>query len=404
MTIDKFSPKQAEVLKFICEDKYDTLICDGAVRSGKTAVMSLAFVMWAMENFDRCNLAICGKTVQSAEKNVIKPLLAIEGLPYTLEYKRSERMLLISCGNTENYVYVYGGKDESSYMLIQGITLAGVFFDEVALMPQSFVDQAISRTLTFGEAKIWFNCNPESPAHWFYQTYLDEGQEEQPNVKHLHFLMSDNPIMTPDKIEKAESRFVGVFYERYVLGRWVVAEGLVYKVFDEKKHVTDIIPESGKYYISVDYGTLNPCSMGLWCVHDGVAYRVKEYYYDGREKGIQLTDEEYYNELVKLAGNNYIQYVIIDPSAASFKTTIRKHNKFSVRNAKNDVIYGINRTATFIQQGKIKIHYSCKDIIKEFKAYRYDEDSTEDKVIKEYDHAMDDMRYFVNTILDREWR
>ena len=400
MRLEKFSQKQLEILKFICED-YDTLICDGAVRSGKTVVMIAAFVIWAMSGFDGCNFAICSKTVTNAEKNVIKPLIAIDGLPYEMDYKRSEKLLTIKCGKKENYFYVYGGKDESSYALIQGITLAGVFFDEVALMPKSFADQAISRTLTYDNAKLWFNCNPESPSHWFYEEYI---KEPRANSKRLHFLMSDNPVMTPKKIKTAESRFTGVFYDRYVRGLWVVAEGLVYKCFDEDNHVTDTLPEScGSYYISIDYGTLNPCSMGLWCVTRECAYRVKEFYHDGRKKGKQLTDEEYYTALEKLAKGHEIECVIVDPSAASFITTIKRHGKFSVKKAKNDVINGINCTASLISSGKIKIHKSCKDILKEFKAYRYDENSSEDRVIKENDHAMDDMRYFCYTILNRMW-
>ena len=397
MKLERFSKKQAEILKFICED-YDTLVCDGAVRSGKTVVMIMSFIIWAMYNFSGCCFAICGKTVTNAEKNVIKPLLEIEGLPYSMEYKRSDRLLIAKNGKCTNRFYVYGGKDESSYALIQGITLAGVFFDEVALMPKSFVDQAISRTLTFDCAKIWFNCNPESPAHWFYEEYIKNPKE---NTKHLHFLMSDNPIMTPEKIKKAESRFSGVFYDRYIKGLWVVDEGLVYKIFDESKHVVTKVPDNGLYYISVDYGTLNHCSMGLWCIDGNVAYRMREYYYDGRKTGVQLTDEEYYAELERLAGGLNIQYIVADPSAASFITTIRRHGKYAVRKAKNDVLPGINRTASLIESGRVKIHSSCRDIIREFKSYRFDEKACDDRVIKENDHAMDDMRYFCYTILDR---
>lgn len=399
MRLEKISPKQAEILKFICEDN-DILICDGAVRSGKTVVMITSFIIWAMGNFDRCNFGICSKTVTNAEKNVLKPFMNIEGLPYSMEYKRSDRMLEVRCGKRVNFFYVYGGKDESSYTLIQGITLAGVFFDEVALMPKSFADQAISRTLTYENAKLWFNCNPESPTHWFYEEYIKEPKKSS---KRLHFLMEDNPIMTPKKIEAAKSRFSGVFYDRYVLGKWVVAEGLVYKCFDEDVHTTDFLPKYGSYYISVDYGTLNPCSMGLWCVSEGKAYRVSEFYHDGRKSGVQMTDEEYYEALEKLALGKSIESVIIDPSAASFITTIKKHGRFSVKKAKNDVLNGINCTASLIGQGKIMINKSCRDIIREFKSYRYDDELPFDSVIKENDHAMDDMRYFCYTILDRMW-
>ena len=183
MEISKFSNKQAEILKFAYSNE-ETIVCDGAVRSGKTIVMSLAFVLWAMETFDRTNFAICGKTVTNAERNILKPFQQIEGLPFALSYKVSTRMLTVKCGKKENYFYLFGGKDESSYALIQGLTLAGVLFDEVALMPQSFVDQAIARTLSYKNAKIWFNCNPESPNHWFYKEWIasKEKQYEQTSI------------------------------------------------------------------------------------------------------------------------------------------------------------------------------------------------------------------------------
>lgn len=227
MEITTFSPKQAEILKF-AYNKEDTLLCDGAVRSGKTLVMSFAFVLWAMNNFDKTNFAICGKTVTNAERNILKPLEQIEGTPFTMSYKISNRCLTVRSAGRENYIYLFGGKDESSYALIQGLTLAGVLFDEVALMPQSFVDQAIARTLSFANAKIWFNCNPESPSHWFYCEWIDNPER---HYKHLHFLMNDNPTLTEKEIQRAERLFTGVFYDRYIKGLWVRAEGVIFPEF-----------------------------------------------------------------------------------------------------------------------------------------------------------------------------
>lgn len=229
MEIKKFSKKQAEILKFAYSDE-PILLCDGAVRSGKTLAMSFAFVLWAMSNFDRTNFAICGKTVASAERNILRPLEQIEGVPWSTAYKISNRCLTVRSGSVENHFYLFGGKDESSYSLIQGLTLAGVLFDEVALMPQSFVDQAIARTLSFSDAKIWFNCNPESPTHWFYREWVSN---EKRVFKYLHFLMEDNPILTKKEIKKAEKLFAGAFYDRYILGLWKRAEGLVFTEFAE---------------------------------------------------------------------------------------------------------------------------------------------------------------------------
>lgn len=279
MEIKKFSPKQAQILKFAYNCDEEIIICDGAVRSGKTIVMSLAFVLWAMTNFDRCNFAICGKTVSNAERNILRPFQQIEGMPFTLQYKISNRMLTVKCGKKENYFYLFGGKDESSYALIQGLTLAGVLFDEVALMPQSFVDQAIARTLSFANAKIWFNCNPESPNHWFYKEWITNPERK---YKHLHFLMQDNPILTEKEIQRAESLFTGVFYDRYIRGMWVRAEGIIFPDFANDPSRWIIKPENvPKRFRTVEVGFDiggNGSAYALTCTgqgYDGIQYKLK---------------------------------------------------------------------------------------------------------------------------------
>ena len=278
MEIKTFSPKQAEILRFAYNDE-ETLICDGAVRSGKTIVMTLSFVLWAMTYFNHTNFAICGKTVSNAERNILRPFQQIEGMPFTLNYKISNRMLTVQSGNKENYFYLFGGKDESSYALIQGLTLAGVLFDEVALMPQSFVDQAIARTLSFANAKIWFNCNPESPNHWFYKEWITN---EERKYKHLHFLMKDNPILTEKEIQRAESLFTGVFYDRYIRGMWVRAEGIIFPEFannpDRWIIKREDVPKTFRTVeVGFDIGG-NGSAYALTCTgqgYDGVQYRLK---------------------------------------------------------------------------------------------------------------------------------
>lgn len=397
-----FSRKQKQILTFPTT-KYTSLICDGAVRSGKTSVMAVSFILWIMHDFNQRNFAICGKSVQSAVRNVIRPLMSVMYFRqngFDINYSASNHLLTVTRGNRVNYIYVFGGKDESSYQLIQGITLAGVFLDEVALMPRSFVEQAMARCSVDG-SRYWFNCNPENPQHWFYQEWILKAKEK--NALHIHFLMSDNPSLSQEILDRYEKQYTGVFYDRYIRGEWVLAEGRVYQ-FDENEYTTNDIPSKGKYYISIDYGTLNPFSAGLWCLSEGTAIRIKEYYYSGRTRGNMKTDEEYYIDLEKLAGDLPIEYVIVDPSAASFIATIRRHNKFSVRKAKNDVLDGIRLTSTLLKAGRILIHKSCADSIREFGLYCWDDKTEEDKPIKENDHAMDDIRYFVNTVLKRELR
>lgn len=390
------SIKQKKILAFPYS-RYDALICDGAVRSGKTSIMTWAFIEWAMREFNGQRFGICGKTVDSATKNIIIPFISMSLAKerYTLRWRRSDKLLEVRRGFTTNYFEVFGGKDESSQDLIQGRTFAGVLLDEVVLMPQSFVNQALARCSVDG-AKLWFSCNPGSPQHWFYLEWIQKHKER--NALYLHFEMADNPSLSEKTLERYRSRYSGVFYDRYIRGKWVLAEGLIYPMFGQD-NITDEIPESGEYYISCDYGTLNPFSAGLWCVTGKKAVRIREYYYSGREKQSSKTDEEYYTELEKLAGELPIESVIVDPSAASFIETIRRHGRFSVRKAKNDVLDGIRLTSTMLRAGIIQINSTCKDAIREFGLYRWDEESTEDKPIKENDHAMDDIRYFCSTVM-----
>lgn len=383
------------------------IICDGSVRSGKTVSMILGFVHWAMRFFDGKNFGICGKTISSTERNIILPLLNMPDITdyYSLQYIRGEnKRIVIRSGSHTNTFFIFGGKDESSYTLVQGITLSGVLFDEVALMPKSFVDQAVARTLSEPEARYWFNCNPESAEHWFYKEWICNTRQKK--ALHLHFTMQDNPILSPEQIADAERLYTGVFYNRYIKGLWCVAEGLIYPMFDKAVHVTHHpeLQPGGDYYISCDYGTLNPTSAGLWYLQpDGHAIRLREYYYDGRKTKTPRTDEEHYKALEQLAGDvaGKVRAVIVDPSAASFIECIRRHGLFRIWQADNSVLNGIRDTSSLLQMQYLHICDNCTDIIREFSLYRWDESATEDRPIKENDHAMDDMRYFVRTAMTR---
>lgn len=404
MKIEKLSEKQKQVLRFAHSKKYqqyDALICDGAVRSGKTAVMILSFVHWAMRYFDKSYFAICGKTISSVERNIISLVQEMTDITafFSVNYSSSKHILTIKGAEIENYFYVFSGKDKGSASLIQGLTLCGVFFDEVALQPKNFVEQAIARTLSVPLAKLWFNCNPEHPEHWFYKEWiLDADGKNTKKALHIHFEMRDNPILSEKEIKKAESLYTGVFKERFVFGKWVVSEGLVYPMFS-KENIVSGTDFKGEYYISIDYGTANPFSMGLWVDTGNQAVRLKEFYYDSKREHRQLTDEEYYNELVRFAEGYSIKSVVVDPSAASFIQTVKRHGEFKVRPAKNNVLYGIGIVCDYLKRRKILINESCSDIIREFSLYSWDKNSNTDAVIKENDHALDEMRYFCTTIL-----
>lgn len=413
-----FSKKQLKVLTWWMPQSphhgKDAIICDGSVRAGKTSAMSFSFVVWSMSTFNGQQFGMAGKTIGALRRNVIGPLkqmLISRG--YKVEDKRSDNLLIISRGGVTNYYFLFGGKDERSQDLIQGITLAGMFFDEVALMPQSFVNQATARCSVDG-SKLWFNCNPAGPYHWFKLEWLDKLQEK--NALHLHFTMDDNPSLSERVKERYRRMYSGVFYRRYILGLWVLAEGLIYDMFDPQKHVVPTVDRPyTQYYVSIDYGTQNPMAFGLWGYvppptqanpheFESAWYKIKEYHYDGRAKGRQKTDEEYYHDLVEFVGELPIRSVIIDPSAASFIATIRKKGKFAVRKARNDVVEGIRNVATALNTGKILYNDCCKETFREFASYVWDEKAAErgeERPIKQNDHQMDADRYFVNTVVMR---
>lgn len=416
MHFNNFSRKQEQVLCWWLPEsphhKKDAIICDGAVRSGKTLCMSLSFILWAMSNFDGVLFAICGKTITSCERNVLTPLQEVikKNLGMQCHYSRSLGYMTVTGSESTNRFYIFGGKDEGSAALIQGVTLAGLLLDEVALMPKSFVDQAMARCSVFG-SKFWFNCNPEGPQHWFYLDWVQKA--EMKRALYIHFTMRDNPSLAPSIRQRYESLYDGVFYLRYIQGKWVAAEGLVYSMFNVEKHVLPVnkmphnvrtakqvaakVSPYEKYWISIDYGTMNPCVFLFWGKKNGVYYLVKEYYYDGR-KDMPRTDAEHYQALVEFADGFAIDHVIVDPSAASFVTLIQRCRRFRVRAADNAVLDGIRETGTALKREQIKISAACVQTIAEFGLYTWDAKASEDKVVKESDHAMDAIRYFVKTL------
>ena len=297
----------------------------------------------------------------------------------------------------ENQFYIFGGRDEGSASLIQGITFAGVLLDEVALMPRSFVEQACARCSVAG-SRIWFNCNPAGPGHWFYKNWV-LGAEER-NALRLHFTMADNPSLTEAIRARYERLYSGVFYRRFILGEWAQAEGRVYDFFGPEMVAEVPAGPFEQWYVSIDYGTVNPTSMGLWGKRRGVWYRVKEFYFNSRAAMRQMTDAEYAAELQKLAGDREITGVIVDPSAASFIEVLRRRG-WAVRKAQNDVLSGIRLTSDCLKDGRIVICRGCNDCIREMDEYVWDLSAPGDRVRKEHDHAMDDMRYFVATVLGK---
>lgn len=437
-----FSQKQKQVLTWWMPNSpvkdYDGIIADGAIRSGKTVCMSLSFVLWAMEKFSGQNFAMCGKTIGSFRRNVLFWLkLMLKSRGYQVTDHRADNLVEISRKGTTNYFYIFGGKDERSQDLIQGITLAGVFCDEVALMPESFVNQATGRCSVEG-SKYWFNCNPDGPYHWFKVNWIDkaigylgkkraeklqeEAREEgmELNLKKLlyvHFTMDDNLSLSEAIKARYRSMYHGVFFKRYIEGLWAMAEGIIYDMFNHDKNVVDAEAIAAEYhqrtghefwngdkYVSCDYGTQNPTAFLLWSKGaDGKWYCRREYYYSGRDKGKQKTNKEFSDDLIMWLAGERVRAIILDPAAASFKIELEEAG-YKVKKAKNDVLDGIRFVATLLLSGSIFVDISCENLIKEFASYIWDAKAAEhgeDKPVKEHDHALDALRYFCYTIIRR---
>ena len=401
MNYQAFSPKQKRAMTWWVPGNGDcgkeAIVCDGAVRSGKTLAMGLGFFLWAMASFNGQRFGVCGKTIASLRRNVLSEILPrLGGLGATWKERRTDNLVTVRWLGRENQFYIFGGRDESSASLIQGITCAGILLDEAALMPRSFVEQACARCSVAG-SRLWFNCNPAGPSHWFYKSWILEAEKR--NCLRLHFTMEDNPSLTEPIRERYRNLYTGVFYRRFILGEWAQAEGRVYDFFGPE--MVGSVPKGDfdKWYVSCDYGTVNPTSMGLWGRQNGVWYRVKEFYFSSREHQRQMTDEEYAGALAELAGSWFITAVIVDPSAASFMEVLRRKG-WRVMKAENEVLSGIRLTSDCLKDGRIVICEGCADCIREMDEYVWDLSSgAKDRVRKEHDHAMDDMRYFVSTVL-----
>lgn len=388
----RFSPKQLRVLSWWQRSEWEAIICDGAVRSGKTFSMGVSFFLWAQAKFNGKQFGLCGKTIASLRRNLLTELIPyLRGMGMSIREKRAENLLTVRFAGRENRFLLFGGRDESSAALIQGSTLAGVLMDEAALMPRSFVEQALARCSVPGSL-FWFNCNPEGPQHWFYREWILKATERR--ALYLHFTMEDNPGLSPRIRARYRKSYSGVFYRRFVLGEWTAAQGLIYDFFDQERDTADV-PEGpfDEWRVSVDYGTSNPASFGLWGEKGGVWYRVAEYYYDSKKSGRQQTDAEYVAELERLVGERAVRRVIVDPSASSFIEALRRRG-FAVVRADNHVADGVRVTADLLKRRRIVICRVCQDCLREMALYCWDERGNQDAPRKENDHAMDEMRYF----------
>lgn len=371
-----FSRKQRKVLNWWCRSSpvrdYNGIIADGAIRSGKSVAMSLGFVVWAMSEFEACNFAMCGKTIGSFRRNVLFWLkLMLRSRGYSVSEQRTENLVIVRRGSIENYFYVFGGKDERSQDLIQGITLAGVFFDEVALMPESFVNQATGRCSVDG-SKFWFNCNPGSPAHWFKTGWIDKRQDKR--LLYLHFTMDDNLSLTEAVKERYRGMYTGVFFKRYILGEWKSADGVIYRQFadDPERFILDEVPAD------IIIGTMGLDFGGNGSAHAGCLVGITRGY-----RSIVILGEYYRKEVIDpgtLTDDvcGFVQRSQAQVRATSIwcdsaETTLIKgirtevfarHIPVEVRNArKGEIIDRIRLCDMLMSQGRFFIMRRCRHTI-----------------------------------------
>lgn len=407
----ELSDRQFTVLTWWTSDQFkdkDGIIADGSIRSGKTISMAPSFIFWAMDTFDGMDFALCGKTVGSLRRNVTNNLKKQIGQRrgWKIEEKRADNLIIVTHMGKVNRFYLFGGKDEASQDLIQGMTLAGIFFDEVALMPESFVDQATGRCSVDG-SKYWFNCNPAGPMHWFKKNWIDKCREK--NLLYLHFTMEDNLSLSEKIRKRYESMYTGVFFQRYIRGLWVAAEGLIFDMFQKERHVIQKEPDTeGDYIISSDYGIQNATTFLLWRRVSGSQawVQVDEYFYSGREEKRQKTVTELVDGMETILrrdmeGNRIKpKDIIVDPSAAALIVELKKRG-YRVKKADNDVLDGIADVGTMLNEDLLIFTERCMHTIEEFGLYCWDpkaSDRGEDRPVKTNDHCMDAVRYFVKTM------
>lgn len=366
-----------------------------AVRSGKS-FCDIAYVipqrLRAVKDEAGLNV-ILGVSKETIETNVLQPMREI----YTSSVVGTinSRNVAMVCGVP---VYCLGAEKASQVSKLQGKSVKYCYGDEIAKWSESVFSMLKSR-LDKPYSKFDGSCNPESPSHWLKQ-FIDRDDLDIYVQKYTIF---DNPSLSKSFVENLCKEYEGtVFYQRYILGEWALAEGLIYPMYRDA--IVDTLPDSEpeRYVLSIDYGTLNAFAATLYAEINGTWYAIREYYYSGRKTGIQKTDEEYGRAIDDVFGeftSSFIKLpVIIDPSAASFITLMRKKGRYNVMHAKNNVLDGIRETATALKMGYVKVHRSCIEMIREFGGYAWDKTSAEDKPVKVEDHSMDNLRYFVHTM------
>lgn len=389
----KFSPKQ---LRAIRQSTGRLNILEGAVRSGKTIASMVRWLEY-LETGPSGDLLMVGKTERTLKRNVLDPISEIVGA-CRFRYRMGAGEIQL-CGRR---LYVAGANDERSETKIRGLTLAGAYGDELSVWPESFFKMLLSR-LSVAGAKLLGTTNPDSPYHWLHVDYLERAPEL--GLRRFTFRLEDNLTLDPDYVAALKREYVGLWYQRFILGRWVLAEGVVYDGWNEDVHVVrdqDLPRRFDRYWIGVDYGTGNPTVFLLFGQHQDTLYQLSEYYWDGVKQARQKTDAEYSKDFREWLPPQVVPASIeIDPSAASFILQLRRDGVRNVREADNEVLDGIRRVAARLGNKKLRIHKRCVHTRREYGSYVWDPKAQlqgEDRPMKKHDHCMDATRYVINRV------
>jgi PBSX family phage terminase large subunit len=409
-----FSTKQKKLLTWWTPKSpyadYDMIVCDGSIRSGKTVAMITSFIQWSTFSFSNCDFILAGKSMGALKRNVLKPMFQIlNALNISYHYNRSENYIEIG----SNTYYCFGASTEASQDVLQGLTAAGAYADEAALMPESFITQMIGRC-SVDDSKVWMNCNPAGPYHFLKVDYIDKSEEKK--ILRLHFTIDDNNSLSKKVKERYKRMFSGVFFKRYILGLWVMAEGIIYDAFSDEM-VVDVLPRMTRTWVGVDYGTSNATTFILIGLgSDERMYVIKEYYHSGRESGKQKSPSDYSRDFRRWWDERLFaadmsrykpEYIYIDPSAQAFIVQLWQDDRtLPIAAANNDVKDGIELVSSIMSSDKFRVHRSCKNVLRELSSYSWDEKASqrgEDKPIKAHDHTLDPIRYVANGTI-RIWQ
>ena len=336
-------------------------VAEGGKRGGKNVLITMAYCTILEKHPSRIHL-IAGVSTATARLNILDCdgfglKNYFEGRCREGTYQNRD-CLYIQTATGEKVVLVSGGGKAGDEKLIKGNTYGTAYITEANECSETFIKEVFDRTLSSPDRKVFHDLNPKAEGHWYYENILnlhEKKQNENPEYgfNYGHFTIADNMSISDDQLRAVLATYdrSTVWYARDILGKRKAAEGLVYPFFSAGQDTYlfhgDASHIDGQFYVSIDYGTHNPCSMGLWVIHDGKALRIKESYFDSRAERVQRTDEEHYAELERLTKGYYIQAVVVDPSAASFIETIRRHGKYLVIPADNDVLNGIRCVAKY---------------------------------------------------------